>query len=145
MLNKMALCVCVCVYMCVCVCVRCARACVCELTVVCLCEVFSPRSNYGTINSTAVSVLAFIDVTWLITLRGRNGNSTMGIRFFNLRGVELERENTGEAFVPLASPLSHAYDRHRSVWDSGGVAPQLLNYSTKLWGITRLTILPVYL
>ena len=41
-------------------------------------------------------------------------------------------------------PPSHAYDRHRCVWGSGGLAPLILNLSTKLWAVTRLTLLPLY-
>jgi len=161
-------CVCVCEYVCVydltvrecvCDCVRawcacvgvCVRVyvCLCVWThSLCLCDVFSPQSNYGTINSTAVPLLVFIGVTWLITLRGRKGNSTMDIRFFNLlRSRVRTKKNIGRAFVCLAfppSPQSHAYDRHRGIWGNEDVAPLKRNLNTQLWGVTRLTFLPLY-
>ena len=132
----MNLCGCVSVSVCVCV---------CELTVVCLCEVFSPQNIYGTINGTAVPMLAFIGVTWLITLRGRKGSSTKGIRLFNLLRSRVQMKKYWKGIcLPAPPPPSHAYDHHRAIWGNGGVAPLTRNLSTQLWEVTRSTFPPLY-
>ena len=83
-------------------------------------------------------------VTWLIALRWRKGNSIMGIRFFNLRRSRVRKKNIGRKLSPLHPPPNHAYDRHRGICSSGVVAPLKRNLSTKLWGVTRVTLLPLY-